>query len=196
MEISLKWTPSAGPKGDTAWVSYQWPIQGEGPGVWTPPLPSDLMLVWNWNSYIDRIICRFLTGLFFNETRVFLPLNWIPGIFINAIIVFGYSPRIPYLCLQSSSSCANSNLRLPIEKHVVISVRSNLPQKSSTVLSEPKFGPPNPKFLDLPLETWQGVEPFYNNQASTHQSNHKCKQPSVNKEILASPLNDVQQCCH
>ena len=32
--------------------------------------------------------------------------------------------------------------------------RSNLPQKSSTVLSEPKFGPPPPpnkKFLDLPL---------------------------------------------
>ena len=32
--------------------------------------------------------------------------------------------------------------------------KSNLPQKSSTVLSEPKFGPPPPheKFLDLPLQ--------------------------------------------
>ena len=38
-----------------------------------------------------------------------------------------------------------------IEKHVVVSVSSNLPEKSSTVLSEPKFGPPNQKFLDPPL---------------------------------------------
>ena len=31
--------------------------------------------------------------------------------------------------------------------------KSNLPQKSSTVLSEPKFGPPpHEKFLDLPLQ--------------------------------------------
>ena len=29
-----------------------------------------------------------------------------------------------------------------ISQNVVVSVRSNLPQKSSTVLSEPKFGPP------------------------------------------------------
>ena len=32
-----------------------------------------------------------------------------------------------------------------IEKHVVVSVSSNLPEKSSTVLSEPKFGPPQSK---------------------------------------------------
>ena len=30
-------------------------------------------------------------------------------------------------------------------------VRSNLQQKSSTVLSEPKIGPPSQKFLDPPL---------------------------------------------
>ena len=39
-----------------------------------------------------------------------------------------------------------------IEKHVIVSGSSNLPQKSSTVLSEPKFGSPNQKFLDPPLK--------------------------------------------
>ena len=34
--------------------------------------------------------------------------------------------------------------------------RSNLPQKGPTVLSEPKFGPPNQKFLDPPL-----LSPFF-----------------------------------
>ena len=43
---------------------------------------------------------------------------------------------------QNSISRANGERRSQIEKHVVVSVRSNLPQKSSTVLSEPKFGPP------------------------------------------------------
>ena len=54
---------------------------------------------------------------------------------------------------QSSISRTNGDRRSQIEKHVVVSVRSNLPQKSSTVLSEPKFGPPNKKFLDPPLVT-------------------------------------------
>jgi len=46
--------------------------------------------------------------------------------------------------LQSSISCANSDRRSQIEKHVVVrDVRSNLPQKRSTVLSGPNFGPPN-----------------------------------------------------
>ena len=97
------------------------------------------------------------------------------------------------LCLQTLSiSRANGDWCPQIEKHMATSVRGNLPQKSSTVLSEPKYRPPNSKFLDSPLETRQGVEPFYSNQASAHQSDHKCKEPSVNEEILASPLNDEQ----
>ena len=44
---------------------------------------------------------------------------------------------------QNSISRANGERRSQIEKHVVVSVRSNLPLKSSTVLS----GPPNQKFL-------------------------------------------------
>ena len=55
------------------------------------------------------------------------------------------------LCSQSNISGANGNQHLQIEKHMIVSVRSNLPQKSSAVLSEPKFGPPNKKFLDPPV---------------------------------------------
>ena len=41
---------------------------GEGPGASDPP--SDLTLVWDWNSYINRIVYHFLTGwFFFNKTR-------------------------------------------------------------------------------------------------------------------------------
>ena len=46
------------------------------------------------------------------------------------------------LSSQSSISGAHGDRRSQIEKHVVFSVRSNLPSKCSAVLSEPKFGPP------------------------------------------------------
>ena len=46
------------------------------------------------------------------------------------------------LSSQSSISRAHGDRRSQIEKHVVFSVRSNLPSKCSAVLSEPKFGPP------------------------------------------------------
>ena len=35
-----------------------------------PPPPSNLTLVWDWNSYIDRIVHHFWPGWFFNETCV------------------------------------------------------------------------------------------------------------------------------
>ena len=47
-------------------------MQGEGPGgpdPLPPPPLSDLTLVWDRNSYIDRVVHHFLTGWFFNETR-------------------------------------------------------------------------------------------------------------------------------
>ena len=52
--------------------------------------------------------------------------------------------KTPLLKLPSISR-ANGERRSQIEKHVVVSVRSNLPLKISTVLSEPKFGPPQSK---------------------------------------------------
>ena len=44
--------------------------------------------------------------------------------------------------------------RSQIEKLVVVSVRSNLPQKSSTLISEPKFGLPQSIFPGL-IRRWQ-----------------------------------------
>ena len=38
--------------------------QGGGPGGFGPS-PPDMTLVWDWNSYIDRIVYHFLTGWFF-----------------------------------------------------------------------------------------------------------------------------------
>ena len=71
----------------------QWRIRGESPGGFGSSLP-DLTLVWDWNSYIDRIVYHFLTGWFFQwNARCILPLNKIPGILKN-VIVFGYSPLL------------------------------------------------------------------------------------------------------
>ena len=62
----------------------------------------------------------------------------------NSLPVDVRRSKTPLLKLPSISR-ANGERRSPIEKHVVVSVRSNLPQKSSTVLSEPKFGSPQSK---------------------------------------------------
>ena len=61
-------------------------------------------------------------------------------------LVLGYPPMIcsPPLAKHFISR-ANGERRSQIEKHVVVSVRSNLPLKISTVLSEPKVGPPQSK---------------------------------------------------
>ena len=46
------------------------PGGGGGGESGIPPI-SNLTLVWDWNSYIGRIVYHFLTGwFFFNETRV------------------------------------------------------------------------------------------------------------------------------
>ena len=188
MDISLKWTSSAGPKGAKAKTGGS---RGRVQGIWTPLIRPDTCLklkFLHWQDCMSLLNCPIFLKL---NTGCILPLNWIPGTFEN-VIILGYPPMIRCLSLQSSISGTNGDWRSQIEKHVVISVRSNLAQKSSTDRSEPKFGGANPAILDWGVETWQGVEPFYSNQASTHQSDHKCKEPSVNEEILASPLNDVQ----
>ena len=50
-----------------------------------------------------------------------------------------------HLCSQNSFSRDNDDLRSLIEKHVVVFVKGNLPQKSSKSLSELKLPPPPPK---------------------------------------------------
>ena len=51
---------------------------------------------------------------------------------------------------RGSEPPLNSDRCSQFEKHIIVSVRSKLPQKCSTVLSEPKFGPPNNKSLICP----------------------------------------------
>ena len=93
------------------------------------------------------------------NTGCILPLNWIPGTFEN-VIILGYPPMIRCLSLQSSISGANGDWRSQIEKQVVISVRSNLAQKSSTDRSEPKFGGANPAILAKTFETSESLSCF------------------------------------
>ena len=124
-------------------------------GIRTPL--SDLTLVWDWNSCIVRIVYHFLTGWFFFFMKRALhfatKLNYRDiqkcNRFLGTLL---WSVR---LCSQSNTSRANGDRPSQIERHVVVSVRSNnLPQKCSTVLTEPKFGPPQQKFLDPPRYFW------------------------------------------
>ena len=130
-------------------------------GGWCPGCPggfqgvrtslSDLTLVWDWNSYIDVITFNWLIFLMKHALHFATKLN---SRDVQKCIFWGTLLWSVRLCSQSSNSRANSDRRSQIEKHVAVSVRNNLPQKSSTVLSEPKFGPsppPNKKFLDPPL---------------------------------------------
>ena len=96
-----------------------WRIQGEGPD----PL-SDLMLVWNWNSYIDRIIYHFLTGWFFLMKRRLHFATKLNPRTIQKCNCFWVSPWSVCLCSQSSISCTNRERCSQIEKHVVVSAFS------------------------------------------------------------------------
>ena len=104
--------------------------------------PSNLTLVWDWNSYI---VYRCLTGWIFlmkRALRFATKLNsrdiqkcncfWVPS-----YDLFAFARKAVF-------SAGNGDRRSQIEKHVAVSVRNNLPLKSSTVLSEPKFGSPPP----------------------------------------------------
>ena len=77
-----------------------------------------------------------------------------------------------------------------IEKHMVICVRRNLPQKSSTVLSEPKFGPPllTKKFLDLPLPLDRAIQRL-NNQGMESFSD-LCHILEISERVMIS-LYDI-----
>ena len=101
---------------------------------YTPPPPSirsDVYLRLNFLHQEDRIsLFNWLIFNFHGYSNMQL--------FLGTLI---WSVR---LCSQSSISRADGDQRSQIKKHVVVSVRSNLPQKSLTVLSEPKFGPPPP----------------------------------------------------
>ena len=90
---------------------------------------QDRISLFNWLTFLMKRGLHFASKL--NSTD------------FQNVIVFEYPPMncSPLLAKQS----------LPREKHVAFFVRSNLRQKRSTVLSEPKFGPPSQKFQDPPL---------------------------------------------
>ena len=76
-----------------------------------------------------------------NAPCILLILNKIPGTLKN-VIVFGYPPMTysPLLAKQY----------FPRQRQPALTDTRGC-QKRSTVLSEPKFGPSNQKFLDPPL---------------------------------------------
>ena len=80
------------------------------------------------------------------------------------------------LCWQSSISRANGDRCSQVEKHVVVSVRSNLPQKSSTVLSEPKFRHPPPAPASCPNQKNSWIRPWtsLNNIQMRTNSSQQC----------------------
>ena len=124
----------------------QWRIQGKGPGVWTPPFPpSDLTLVWDWNSYYGRIIYHFLTGWFLLMKQALhfaTKLNsrdiqkcycfWVPSYDLLASAPKQYFPHQQRLAFTNR------------ETHGCLCFLS-WSQKNSTVLPEPTFGPHPPQ---------------------------------------------------
>ena len=131
----------------------QWRIQGEGPGGPDPHIRPDAclrlkflhrkdhILIFYWLIFLMKHALHFATNLNSRDIQT-----------CNCLLLPSYALFASF-CLYSrwSISRANSNRHSQIEKHVAVFVRSNMPQKSPTVPSEPKFGPPNQKFLDLPL---------------------------------------------
>ena len=68
------------------------------------------------------------------------------------LLFFGASCDLFASAPQNSISRANGDRRSQIEKHVVVSVRSNLPQKVQQSFLNQSLDPaPNQKFLYLPL---------------------------------------------
>ena len=90
-----------------------------------PPLLSDLTLVWDWNSYIDRIVYRFLIGWFFflmkQELHFATNLNSRDIKKCNCFSVPSYDL---FACARSSISRANGHRCSQFEKNVVVSAFS------------------------------------------------------------------------
>ena len=167
-----------------------------GEGSWAPDPPpppplSDLTLVWDWNSYIERIVYHFLTDWLFlmkQELHFATKLNSsdiqkcncfsVPPMICSPLLAKLYFPRHwrpvfknwekrGRLCFLSWSTIMAQEEDVPrvhplrvefkytVRGQGIITCnrdwwegvwgRSNLPQKISTALSEPKFEPPPPR---------------------------------------------------
>ena len=112
----------------------QWRVQGEGgPGGPDPPIRPDTCLILELLHRQDRI--SLLKWLIISMKRAVNFATKLHSRDIKKKIVLGYPI---------------GDWRSQIEKQVVVSVRSNLPQKSPTVPFEPKFGPPTNKKIPRP----------------------------------------------
>ena len=91
----------------------------------------------------------------FVETLVVSGFNYFRR---RSFIQYMYEGNKTFLAFLLRARGLNNQWRIQrrsqIEKLVVVSVRSNLPQKSSTLLSEPKFGLPQSIFPGL-VRRWQ-----------------------------------------
>ena len=140
---------------------FQWWIQGECQGGPDPQTSlSDLTLVWDWKFYIDRIVYHFSTGWYLlikHALHFATKLNsrdikkcncfWVPfyDLFTSACKAVFPAP-IASRGSQIEKHAARQLWRQlgwwPLSMVWRVWRRSNFLQKSSTVLSEPKFGPP------------------------------------------------------
>ena len=119
---------------------------GGGPGLLIRPdtclrLKSlqrqDCMSLFNWLNFFMKRVSYFATKLTSSDIQK-RDCLWVPSYDLFALLAKQYSR-------------ANGDWLSQIEKHIVVSAfsltsgrglgKSKLPQKSSTVLSEPKFGP-------------------------------------------------------
>ena len=108
--------------------AYSGGSRGEGPGAPDPPIRPDTCLLLELLHRQDRI--SPLKWLIISMKRALNFVTKLNSSDIKKKIVFGYPV---------------GDWRSQIEKHVVVSVRGNLPQKSPTVPFEPNFGPPTNK---------------------------------------------------
>ena len=147
MLLTLKYLPLSAMSRDFGHPKFlvsltQWWIQGEGPGGPYPLPLSDAFLRLKFLHRQDRI--SLFNWLIFNETRVAFCYS-------TKYFCFGYPPMI---CSPLLAKYAKQYFPAPVvtcvhilRKHVVVSVRSNLPQKKFnspfwTKVSTPPSPPP------------------------------------------------------
>ena len=121
-------------------------VQEEGPGIQTRhPTPPPYHTWHSFETDIDRIVYYFLPGWFYlmkcamhfaTKLNSWDNTKW-HSFLVPSHDLFASAHKAVFF-LPDGDECPQ------IMKHVVISVRSKLSQKSSTVLSEPNFGPPLP----------------------------------------------------
>ena len=134
-------------------IQYNSGSRGRAQGVGNPPPLSDLMLVWDWNSYVDRFVYHYFNYdlWFFSmkrtlhfatkiNSRDIQKCNCFLGTFLWSVLL-----SISYANSNRRNTCS-SLLQVICHKKV-----STVLSEFSNVWSPPPPPPPNKKFLDPPL---------------------------------------------